>query len=98
MTDFFASITMKDFFGSLTLVLAMAMTLFAIPSQVLKNFKDKRCELSFLMIFLPLSVYASRICYSITIRSWYILIPDSLGLVSVVVLMWQFFAYRKKQQ
>lgn len=86
---------MEQIFGSLTLILAFSMVLIALPSQIIKNHLEQKCGLSFLMTALPLSVYAARACYAVAIKSWYILIPDVLGVLFSVILMFQYFRHKK---
>jgi len=86
---------MEVIFGTLTLILAVAMTLLALPSQIYKNHKDKKCGLSTLMVFLPLLVYISRAIYAIVIKSYYILIPDILGVIFSLIVLWQYLKYGK---
>jgi len=87
---------MESLFGTATMVLAIIMVVIALPSQIRKNHKEQRCGLSFLMVLLPLSVYVSRTCYAVLIKSWYIVVPDVLGVIFSAVLLTQFLMYRKK--
>ncbi len=87
---------MENLFGSLTLVLAVTMVVIALPSQIRKNYRERKCGLSFLMVLLPLGVYISRTCYAILIKSWYIVVPDFLGVIFSAVLLAQFLYYRNK--
>ena len=86
---------MEQIFGSLTLILAVSMVVIALPSQIIKNYREQKCGLSFLMTALPLSVYVVRACYAVAIKSWYILIPDSLGVLFSVVLVYQYLKKKK---
>ncbi len=86
---------MEQALGTLTLILAILMAVIALPSQIKKNALEKRCGQSFWMTILPLSVYLSRAGYAVTIGSWYILIPDTFGIIFSAVLLFQYFKYRK---
>ncbi len=86
---------MEQLFGTSTLTLAVIMVIIALPSQIRKNYRDRKCGLSFLMTLLPFGVYASRTCYAATIKSWYIFIPDCFGVIFAAILMFQYFLYRK---
>ena len=88
---------MENIFGSLSMVLVIAMVVIALPSQIYKNYKEKKCGLSFLMIVLPLSIYITRGFYAVFIKSWYILIPDSIGVVVIIIILIQYILYRKNQ-
>lgn len=56
---------MENIIGTLTMVLAIAMVVIALPSQIRKNLREKKCGLSIWMVLLPLSVYAARAVYTI---------------------------------
>ncbi len=86
---------MENFLGSSTMILATLMVLIAIPSQVIKNHKTKRCEFSLPMVVLPLLVYVSRSAYSLTIKSYFIFVPDAIGLILFVIILWQYIKYKK---
>jgi len=86
---------MENVFGSLTLIVGVFMVFIALPSQIVKNYREKQCGLSFFMVFLSLCVYFFRFCYAITIESYYILIPDTPGVIFSAILMYQFMRYRK---
>lgn len=86
---------MEQAFGFLTMALAVAMVVIALPSQIIKNRKMKKCGLSFLMVTLPLSVYISRACYALLIKSWYILVPDLLGVLFSAILLFQYYYWNK---
>ena len=84
----------KDPHGSLTMTLAIAMVMFALPSQIIKNYNSGDCGLSFLMTALPLSVYLSRAFYAKKIKVWYIWVPDALGVIFSLVLLGQYILYK----
>jgi len=86
---------MEDFWGTLTMVLALAMVFIAIPSQIIKNHKVKQCGPNFIMVTIPLAIFISRTCYAYCIESWYIFIPDFVGAIASVLLFTQYFVYRK---
>jgi len=88
-------VILEKILGISVLVLAITMVVIALPSQIKKNHKEKKCGLSFLMVILPLSVYLTRSFYAIKMESWYIFIPDSFGFIFSVVLLVQFFYYKK---
>ena len=49
------------------------------------------------MILLPLGIQVSRIFYSVTLDSVYILLPDILGAYLSCILLAQYVKYRKKK-
>jgi len=84
---------MKEIFGKSTLILALLMVFLGLTSQVLKNHQEQECGLSFLMVVLPLGVYFSRAAYAYLIKSWYIFVPDLIGVILSVILLWQYICY-----
>lgn len=85
---------MKEIFGYLTLVLAVLFVVIALPTQILKNYFEKKYGLSLAMTILPLGVYLSRAAYAVTIQSWFILVPDLFGVFFMGVLCYQYYAYK----
>jgi len=85
---------MENILGTLTLIFAISMVIIALPSQIRKNHQEKKCGLSFTMTLLPLCIYISRSGYAFTINSWYILIPDVIGLIFSCIIFIQFFLYK----
>lgn len=89
---------MEKFFGNMTMTLAILMVFIGLLSQIKKNYKEGRCGMHLWMVVLPLSVYVSRVGYAFTIGSWYILIPDTAGVIFSLVILWQFFHYSEKKE
>jgi len=87
---------MEKFFGITTLILAVSMVAIALPSQIIKNYRLKKCGLSLWMVILPLSVYISRSAYSLIIKSYFIFIPDILGVIFATIILWQYIQYKKQ--
>lgn len=88
---------MEDIFGTLTMIFAITLVVIALPSQIRKNMRDKKSGLTFWMIVIPLGMFSMRASYAITIKSWYLVIPDSVGATLWVVILIQYFIYRKSK-
>ena len=86
---------METLFGTLTLIFGVLMSSIGLPAQVIKNYREKSCSWSLLLIFLGTAVYSCRIVYSFLIMSWYIIIPDSIGLAFSSIIAFQYFYYKK---
>jgi len=86
---------MKDFWGTASMITGIVMVLIGFPAQILKHYREKRFGFSGAMILIPLILYFCRINYSVLIRAWYVLVPDAFGFLMIIVLMFQFFLYRK---
>lgn len=87
---------MNNVLGTITMILAVAMVVWALPRQILKNRREQKCGLALSMILLPWGVYVSRAIYAFSIGSWFILVPDALGVVFSSVLARQYYRYRQK--
>ncbi len=86
----------QQIFGNAAMVCGLAMVFIGIPSQILKNYQEKRCGVPIMSAILSFGVFLSRICYSTTIKSHYLLIPDCFGIFLAVIILWQYFHYKKK--
>ena len=82
-------------FGNLTLFFAMAMTFVGFPSQIWKQYREKKSGVSMPLALLATAVYASRFCYGTTIKSWYIATPDFFGLLFSMVVIYQIHHYKE---
>ncbi len=87
----------QQLFGNVAMVFGLAMVFIGIPSQILKNYREKRCGVPITSAALSFCVFLSRICYSTTIKSHYLLIPDSFGIFLAIVILYQYFHYKKKK-
>ncbi|MFA5888759.1 MAG: hypothetical protein WC857_00795 [Candidatus Paceibacterota bacterium] len=86
------------FFGRLTMILSILMVLVGLTNQVRKNYKEKRAGNPLSLAILATSVYFSRASYALTISSFYILVPDMIGVLLGGVAVYQHFHYRKQIQ
>lgn len=81
---------MENIIGTITMVLAIAMAVIALPKQIVKNHRDNRVGIDWWLVALALGVYASRAVYGLLIGSYYIMIPDVCGTVFSSILLYQF--------
>jgi len=96
---------MEHIMGTITMLLATALATIALPSQILKNHRDKKVGITLWMTMLVLGVYTSRATYSLLIGSYYIMIPDIIGTISSSIILFQaairpqlaFIAYAEKR-
>ncbi|MDD3531172.1 MAG: hypothetical protein PHV99_01075 [Candidatus Pacebacteria bacterium] len=75
--------------GVVTMILAGAMALIALPRQIVKNHRDNRVGIDWWIIVLSFGVYASRALYGFLIGSYFIMVPDILGTIFSSVLLYQ---------
>ena len=87
----------EQFFGTLTLVFGSLMSLIGIPAQIRKNRKNESCVFALSLVLLIIGVYFSRICYSLIIKAYYIVLPDIIGEFLAIVILLQYFKYNKKR-
>ncbi len=86
---------MEQVLGYLVSTLALAVILIGFPSQILKNYKEKRFGMSILLVALGCLLLVSRIGYTILRKDYFILVPDFISLLVHVVLLYQILLYRK---
>lgn len=77
--------------GTLTMILAVAMALIALPRQIVKNHRENRVGIDAWIIMLSFGVYSLRAVYGFLIESYYIMIPDVTGAFFSSVLIFQVF-------
>ena len=87
-----------EMLGWFALVVSVIFTSFGLPVQIAKNYKNKSTEgLSLWMFSMMFVTYLSWVLYAYahTPPDWFIIIPNSIGMVGVLFIMWQFFIYRE---
>jgi len=89
---------MEKISGYATLTFAILMVLIGLTMQILKNRKERRCGTAFFLAILTVCVYSCRAWHALTINDFYILIPDTIGIVLSGIILGQFFYYRKTRE
>jgi len=87
-----------EMLGWFALIVSVIFTSFGLPVQTVKNYKNKSTEgLSLWMFSMMFVTYLSWVLYAYahTPPDWFIIIPNSIGMVGVLFIMWQFFIYRE---
>ncbi len=87
-----------EILGWFALVVSVVYTAFGLPVQIIKNYKNHSIEgLSFWMFFMMFVTYLSWVLYAFahTPPDWFIIIPNSIGMLGDIVIMAQFYIYRK---
>lgn len=79
--------------GTLTLIFGTLMAVVGFPVQIWKIYAEKHCGMHWVLIVLPLVIFAVRIPYSVGKRAWALILPDVIGFLSCVVLIWQYYHY-----
>jgi len=68
-----------------------------LVTQMVKNYKRKSCEgLSLWWICLAGYSYFAWLVYGIFRQDVFLTIPQSIGTLCMVIILWQFWIYRKK--
>lgn len=86
---------MEEIFGNILLIASLGVVFVAFPSQIYKNWKTKRFGISLTLIGFGILIYITRIPYTFLRSDYYILIPDIIGLALHIILIYQYFLYRK---
>ncbi len=89
---------MEHIFGVLTLIFSILLVFIALPSQIRKNKRDRKSGLTFWMVVIPLCMFSMRASYAVTIKAWYLVTPDFIGALLWVVILVQYFIYRKAKK
>ncbi|TFH02232.1 MAG: hypothetical protein E4H13_02695 [Calditrichales bacterium] len=88
-----------DFMGLTALIVTIIYTGFGLPVQIYKNFKSKTTYgLSLSMMVLLFLTFLSWVVYAWvkTPRDFYIIISNAIGMISVSIIIYQFWAYRSQ--
>lgn len=88
-----------DLLGMTALIITTIYTVFGLPAQIISNFKKKTTQgLSlFLMIMLTLTFSIwSLYSYEKRPADWYVFLSNSPGVIFGLVILFQFWLYRKK--
>ena len=86
-----------DIVGLLALIITIIYTGFGLPVQIHKNYKAKSTKgLSLSMMILLFLTFSTWVVYGIVKMpmDWYIIISNSIGAVSGMIIISQFWAYR----
>lgn len=86
---------LESIIGKFLMIVSLLVVFFAFPSQAWKNYTEKRFGISIILVSFGLAIYLLRIPYTFIRNDYYILIPDIFGLLVHLLLLWQFFKYRK---
>ena len=83
----------KKISGTIAMWMGIAMVTIGMGSQVWKNYNDKGCGITILMIILPMAMLICRIWHAKVIKNPYMLIPDAVGLCALTILLTQYICY-----
>ena len=90
-----------DFQGIVVFVLSLSMVFYAMPKQILKNYREGKCGLTLAFILLPMAIQAARAIFAYNkgfSGAWYIYTPDTAGTIVASVLLLQYFGFFLKQE
>jgi L-lactate permease len=71
------------------------MVLWALPTQFIKNHKNKQCGVVLPMAIMPFLVCTVRAIYASQREAWGIVVPDIVGAIISLGIVFQWFKYRK---
>lgn len=83
--------------GVMTMALNIIMVCVGVPAQIIKNHREKKCGNPLVLMILIFAVYSTRSIYTAAIGIWYILIPDVLGTIFSIVIIFQAYHYRSSK-
>jgi len=88
-----------DIVGLVALIVTIIYTGYGLPVQIYKNYQAKSTKgLSLSMMVLLLLTLTTWVVYGIVKmpKDWYIIISNSIGMVSVFIIITQFWVYRTR--
>jgi len=85
-----------EIFGLIASVLTIILVFIGLVSQAYKNYKRKSCSgLSLVYFIIIFFAYSAWSAYGWSKHDWFLFIPQTAGSLISVVLLVQFFIYRK---
>ncbi|MEK7191903.1 MAG: SemiSWEET family transporter [Patescibacteria group bacterium] len=88
---------MKSVISIAAIIITFLIIVFGIGEQILKNYRRKSTEgLSFLLFLLSFFGWSSWAVYGLVIRDPLMFVAQSAGALTTVIVLIQFFVYRKK--
>lgn len=88
---------MSDMLGIVAVCFLLALSLFGLMAQALKNYQRKSCEgLSLILTFTVFCAYLSWGLYGVVKPDYYVLSSQGFGVIMSGVLLVQFRIYREK--
>lgn len=87
---------MEQILGIMLSIISLGVVFIAFPTQIYKNWKTKNFGISLTLILFGVAIYITRIPYTFLRADYYILIPDIVGFLIHIILIYQYFIYRKK--
>ncbi|MBU0626572.1 SWEET family sugar transporter [Patescibacteria group bacterium] len=82
---------MEHIIGEIFRFFALVMVCWGVPRQIIKQYKENRFGMDFYFSLVICAVYFFRTWYGILKNDWYIIIPDSVGLILSIVIVYQRF-------
>ncbi len=82
--------------GLIASILTILLVFIGLVSQVIINFKRKSCRgLSLIYFIIIFFAYSAWSMYGVSISDWYLIIPQIAGAIISLILLFQFYLYRK---
>jgi MtN3 and saliva related transmembrane protein len=85
-----------EIIGIIATVITTVYTVLGIPSQLIKNYKNKSVTgVSLFMSIMLVFVFLSWVLYALVKEDYYILISNAPGFIGSMILILQFYFYKK---
>ncbi|MDO8523140.1 MAG: hypothetical protein Q7S12_02550 [bacterium] len=85
-----------DFQGMVVFGLSLVMIFYAVPKQILKNYREGKCSFELAIILLPLAIYMARAIFAFNkgfVGAWFLYVPDAVGALVMMGLLLQYLGY-----
>lgn len=91
--------TLSSVFGTLAMIASLVIIVWGLPQQVYLNYKRKSCGgLSPQLVYSTAIIYLFWTLYGWTVPNWYLIIPDTPGLIICLILVYQLYCYGDRQK
>jgi len=87
------------FLGYNAIIAGLLGVVIGLVTQIIKNWQRKSCEgLSFWWILLAFYSYVSWLLYGIIKQDIFLCVPQTLGSICMIIILFQFWLYRKNKK
>ena len=88
----------KALFGILVSIFSFGMVFIGIPSQIMKNYKEKRSGQSLVLTLIAIGFYISQVGYFAITEAYIALLPLAIGLLMWFIILIQYLLYKNKMK
>jgi general stress protein CsbA len=87
----------ESILGVFISILSLCIIFVGFTNQIYKNWQEKKSGISMSIIGFGFVLLSIRIIYTYIRSDYFIMIPDIISLIIHVILIYQFFIYKKHE-